>query len=196
MAKKIKHSSQYYNTRYKKLKQIHKFNFRYRPTGNYTPSQKAALTRVYKKYESHLRQIDKGRATFKVATSSQRKNLSKAVNSTNKGIIVYGFNVNKIRITGKGKKTKLKIKRGRIREEYFNVENEGFDNVSDLTDWVLKVFKPDYITLAVNDYIGTANFSPTAWLNYRAEITEKDIDIRKNYDDKSPFHGIYALWLT
>lgn len=196
MAKSVKHSIETYQQWKKDLSLVHQFSFR--ATKHFTPAQKTAISKAHTKHMHTVTNIKQGKAVLKPAKKSQRNNLKDRFQVTNKGIILYGENIKKVRIKGKGKKTTVLIKRPRVTDLYIKKQlNESIDKT---ISRVFKIYVPDAIVLAVNNYRGTIPYSyakfKNKYKNIIKNLEEEIIDEHGLGLDESPFNGVYAVFYT
>jgi len=196
--KRTVHKSESYRRWYNDLKKIHNFSFRFKPKSDFTPAQKAAITKLHKKHKTKIKHINEGRAVFKpVKKASQRRQLQQRFDKTNKGLIIYGSNIRKVKIKGKGIKTQLTLIRKSTTEVYHKKRKN--EPITDLINRVIATEKPDHIVLAVNTYRGTRAYTESTFNEYDPELLALEEQIMGRWNlsyDESPFNGCYAVYIT
>lgn len=195
-----------YREKYNRLQQIHDFTFS--ESDNFTPRQKTAITRLYKKYQREILRLQtenkNKRFTFIKATKAQRDKFKSQYVVTNKGII-YNRPVSKAKIVGKGKDTRILAETKLDKKESVQKRNHKIelyiqfpeeiksdpDLINEFVKQIQKQFKPDYISVAINHYAGTAMYSPKTMNHYAPDLTDKLSNIP---EQKNPFTGVYIIY--
>lgn len=195
---------QTYAKRYDELKEIHRFTFRKRK--NFTPSQKAAITRLHKQHRHQLSQLEIGRGIFKPLKPAKIRALKKAAlqeegfTITNKGIIVKGVRkdlvkkgVQKVRITGKGKNIKVSVSLPSRLEKFFPYVDES-EPFPDFVKRLIKKYSPDELLIQNESGRGRDRYTPLAFSRYINRDIQPRIDNFRERYDRNPFVGVWLIW--
>ena len=191
-----------YAKRKQALAAIHDFSFKTRK--NFTPAQKAAITRQWKKHQGTLEMLAAGKGVFKKAKKSQLRNLkTEDFLTTNKGVFIHAGATRmdktaptNVKIRGKGKKTRLEIITNRRREVF--VQPKPGENFIKFTRRIIKEMKPHQLMLGVGPYKGLNRYDERTMLNYLVDDGGVG-DIIKARNPKGsgthvPFTGLYLVY--
>jgi len=176
-----------YADRKRSLSKVHGFSFLTRK--NFTPQQKASITRQWKKYRRSLTDMALGQAVFIPAKRSQKKNLPHLKHS-NKGIFLKESNIERARVIGTGQNTRVHISRRHRREIY--IEKPFDEDVITFSERMRKEYRPDHIAIAVNGSRGFSAYLPDRWKHYISTLIEDIIERDGQYPNF--FTGIYLIW--
>lgn len=140
----------------KRLNRYHKFTFRMPRKGkDFTPQQKAAITRAWESYGGFINGVNKNKKAFINASAAQRKNLQGDFYTTNRGVFVGsgGVKVDGGKVRGSGFNTRIEFTEGKLRYSYFPRP----DSVTDFEQWAddLKAkHGADQMSLAIQGNLG------------------------------------------
>jgi hypothetical protein len=149
-------SGRNYRALKKRLNRYHKFTFNMPRKGkDFTPQQKAAITRSWDSYGEFIRQVESGKKSYVSATTAQRRQLQSDFYTTNKGIFVGsgGVRPSSGRVRGRGKATQIEFTEGAIKYRYYPRP----DSVIDYEQWANELKgkeKADMMSLAINGNVG------------------------------------------
>lgn len=170
----------------KRLNKFTDFSFKMPRKGkDFTPQQKAALTRAWSKHAKDVRKVEAGQAIFKPTTKYTRDTLGKNYHHTNKGIFVP--RANEVNIKKKNGKRILEIKRNRGKDIYIKWNVEEFPIFDDFIKMVWKEYKPD----AVAKSIGGRAIGATDGLEVTGSDEQHIISGKITTND---FDGAFALY--
>lgn len=167
-----------------------------RRTKNLDRYDKAAITRVHNKLVNHINAAREGRAIFVKTSKSNIRTLKKGNQyiTTNRGFFMYGLNIKKVILKGKGKNLKISIYKKQQRETYYSVK-PNFENIIDLINWIWGNVKPkpNSIRVAFNQYTATRSHTHSKWLRYQEKLLTLEEEIlEEGYD--TPYNGVLAIW--
>lgn len=207
--KKSAHKHETYLRWYDEVKGIHKFSFARRPKNEFTPQQKAAITRLRRKHRYVLQQMQNDRGVFKKASKGQIRVLKRSgiqnegFTVTNRGVIVPGVRASKVErkrqrvtIRGKGKQTRIDIKLPAKRELFIPYNTWPDESFPNFCRRIIKKYKPDWVMIQNEVGQGRARYSPRQFLKYiDRDIVPRIEDFQRRYGiDKNPFVGLWLLW--
>jgi len=184
----------------KRLNGYHKFSFNLPPKGKkLTPQQKSAITRQAQKILPTIKRVEKDKASFiKKPKGVSLKNLPQEL-KTNKGIF-YPTPGAKLEIKKKGKrlKSQLVIKYKKLYEKYFQFPQDILGNMELIEIFVAdleKKFKPEYIMMAINAFMGKVRYTPEAFNQYASGLMsnpkfKKDMDNARD-ENKDFYTGVF-----
>jgi hypothetical protein len=168
---------------------------------DFTPQQKAAITKQYNKIKDLTKSVAKEKAGFLKLSPKELKNLPENfdyVAKTNLGIFTKFATPKKV----KNKKGELIVEtKIGVRVERFFPFDKTLNTMQKIGDYVKilqKKYKPDYIRWSVNGYRGGEFFSPETFNNYVQEygdaiITKKQ---EKKFSENRFFNGVFLGWLN
>lgn len=205
--KRIVHRQETYLRWYDEVKQLHKFSFRKRK--EFTPAQKTAITRQYRKHRETLEKLSNGRGIFKKTTKSQNRALKRSKIATegfivtNQGIYVPGVRTEKVKagrqkvsIVGKGKSTKVRVQLPARKEEFFPYIEAIHGTFQDFVKYLIKKYKPDDLYIQNESGRGLDRYEPKLFLRYVDRTIEPRIKVfKKRFGiDRNPFTGVWLVW--
>lgn len=164
---------------------------------DFTPQQKAAITRQYNKLGELARTNAKDKNTFiryKKSTGKQYKLRNIEGVRTNQGIF-YKYPGAKIaKVEGK---TSIKINYRKMREIFLrfpaDIQNN-IDLIEIFIEGMLRKYKPDYILWSVNGYQGRVRYAPELFFNYANELFS-DKKFARKYTKKPWYDGVFFGWI-
>lgn len=180
----------------KRLNQYHKFSFKMPRKGkDFSPQQKAAITRVYNKLHEKMRDVLNDRQSFIPYPKGSKLPLIDGVR-TNKGIFYKypGAQLKVLKKTKKRKKYTVKTVFRSIKEVFIPFEDYSvMNNIDDIRKFVdekaLK-FKPDYIMWSVYGYKGMTRYDPDVFELYMVEL-ELNPEFSQDLEDKPFINGVF-----
>lgn len=187
-------SEKHYRTLKKKLNQYHQFSFSMPPKGkNFTPQQKAAITKAANKLEGYIYRVGKEKASFiKKPKGYSLKEVPQALH-TNKGIFYPspGAKIEYKKVKGQKKKKAVFVVRFKeVVEKYFPFPSDIIGNMEKIRAYVEKLnrkYKPEYILWAVNGFMGKVRYSPEAFDMYQTTLSENKEFMKDHKKSKGKF---------
>lgn len=184
----------------KRLNAYHRFSFAMPRRGKgFTPQQKSAITRQWRKLEGQIRRVEKGLGSFVKKPKGVNIKPFPQTGKTNKGFFYPrpGARLEIKKVRGR-KKAKLVIKYREIVERLFLFPLEILGNMELIQEWVdylIAKYRPKYVLWAVNDFIGTRAYRPERFFLYAAQLManakfKKDFDNARD-EDKNFLTGVY-----
>jgi hypothetical protein len=168
-----------------------------RKSVDFTPQQKAAISRVYNKIKPALKSAAKETNGFLPIRKSDLKKLGENFDyrvKTNKGVFTKFPNPKLY----KSKKFGLFVGTnfGLRREIFFPFPLSviTMDDIRDYVDDLMRVHKPDYIRWSVNGYAGSALYDPDIFGLYVDDLEGELEDDGKKYIDAPFFNGVFLGW--
>ena len=173
---------------------------------HFTPQDKTTISKVFDGYfdkkkqkhvaglRNHIIAVNEGRAVFVPLSKNKLRSIktTKQFVATNKGFFVYGANIKKVTVKGKGKNISVQISKPQRREIYFSVKPK-FKNIIDLVNWIWAVIKPNRVRVAYAGYSASLARSKRIWQTYGEQLaTAEENIINSGYD--TPFIGAYAIF--
>lgn len=184
----------------KRLNKYHTFSFRMPKKGSdFTPQQKAAISRVFNKLQPALKSLSKETNGFLAISKSNLNKLGPNFDyriKTNKGVFTKFANPKLF----KSKKHGLSVgaEFGMRREVFFPFPENVvlLEEIKEYVDGLIRTHKPDYVRWSVNGYAGSALYDTDVFGLYVAEFEEaQDLeDDGKKYIDKPYFNGVFLGW--
>lgn len=187
----LKITSREFLRRKKLLSKIVSFGFATRKHFNF--GQKVAIARAWYKYRDEIEHIiERKIATFVPATKAQRKQLKDRFITTNKGIILYRPDTRKRpKITGKGKKTTVKIELASRVETFYP-----YSAPPDFLTWAFELIqqqKPFWIMLSVGKHKGTQRYNYGSAMKYLERDVAPVIEYYESQGVEHPYTGLYLV---
>ena len=167
--------------------------FSFRTLKNFTPSQRAAITKGWNKYFKYIRSVEAKTSKFVPVKPTRLRYIKRDFVHTNKGIFYYDKTKkysSKTRVIGKGKNTRL-VTYWPHRKEVFVPLPRGTDFLTFVVGILDSGEKFDEISLAIQGAHGRQRYSPKAMRIYLKRDIENYIKSYGNKNKSHPFNGVY-----
>lgn len=169
---------------------------------DFTPQQKAAITKQFNKLKDFNASIAKEKAGFLPLSKKELKNLPENfdyLEKTNKGIITKFAAPRKVK-TKSGDlivETKIGV---RVERFYpFDPDLNTMNKIKDHVNKLIKKHKPDYVRWSVKGYRGGEFFSPETFNNYAVDFGDalkRTKGAEERFSRETFFNGVFLGWLN
>ncbi len=182
----------------RELRAVHNFSFASKRR-NFTPQQKSSITRQWAKYKYMLSLLERKKGVTKKITPSQKRNLHDDDFIVTNKVIFMGTGDErtikpKLKITGKGKKTKVIASLPSRKEVFYPWSFTSTNRL--FSDWaydLVKKIKPDGVMVALGSYLGKATYSYQQALKYLKKEIKLAEEKYNLLGTKHPFTGIWFI---
>lgn len=185
------------------LNKYHSFSFKMPRKGkDFTPQQKAAITKQFNKVKEYSKSVAKEKAGFLPLSKKELKNLPENfdyLEKTNKGVFTKFANPEKV--STKDGALIVKTRVGVRVERFFPFPPDlnTMEKIRVYVNKLIKKYKPDYVRWSVKGYRGGEFFSPETFNNYAAEFGDA-INSRKGAKERFAketfFNGVFLGWVN
>lgn len=198
-----------YLSKYDEIKKFHKFTFARRPKKEFTPQQKAAITRAYDRINKPIiAKLERGRGSFKPIPKNKLNALKRGRIAeegfivTNRGIYIPGVDTtdkkkkHKVRITGKGKNVKVDISLPARREVFFPYDPREWESFAEFTKDLIKRYKPYQVMIQNDSGRGRWMYEPKLFYQYvTGDILPIIARAKRIYgQQEEPFVGAWLIF--